>query len=271
MNGWFREPAAPYTWIRSQPELADIHQNGLQHYWENLNAMGTLMPQATVAIEDANFWHEPGIDMQGIARAAWIDWRRQEPVQGASTITQQLVKLRLIGSEVSVTRKIKEAILAVQLEHTYSKQEILEQYLNTVHFGNNGQGSLAASEIYFHKPTKDLDLAQASILAGIPQSPLYNSPMANWDRAKERQRQVLDAMVKNHYVTQQQADQAYAEDLSAPNHMFSPGGQVFAAPGFVSWVVDELNTRYGQKTTLGGGRKPGRLQDSFIGKVPLGP
>src|SRR5438094_214013 len=86
------------------------------------NPLGRLLPEATVATEDANFWHEPGIDMQGIVRAAWIDWRHQQPVQGASTITQQLVKLRLIGSEVSVTRKIKEAILAVQLEHIYTKK-----------------------------------------------------------------------------------------------------------------------------------------------------
>jgi membrane peptidoglycan carboxypeptidase len=234
-------------------QLADIHQNGIQHYWEPLRSMGTLLPEATVAIEDANFWHEPGIDIQGIVRAAWIDWRRQQAVQGASTITQQLVKLRLIGSEVSVTRKIKEAILAVQLEHTYTKQQILEQYLNTVHFGNNAQGSMAASLIYFHKPTKDLDLAQASMLAGIPQSPLYNSPVANWERAKQRQREVLDAMVKNHYVTPQQADQAYAEDLSPPNHMFTPGAQVFTAPGYVSWIVNELEARYGDKITRGGG------------------
>jgi membrane peptidoglycan carboxypeptidase len=234
-------------------QLADIHQNGIQHYWESLNSMGSLLSEATVATEDSNFWHEPGIDVQGIVRAAWIDWRQQQPVQGASTITQQLVKLRLIGSEVSVTRKIKEAILAVQLEHIYTKKEILEQYLNTVHFGNNAQGSLAAALIYFHKPTDELDLAQASMLAGIPQSPLYNSPMANWDRAKERQHQVLDAMVKNHYATRQQADLAYSEDLSPPNHMFAPGGQIFAAPGYVDWVVGELEARYGDKATFGGG------------------
>jgi membrane peptidoglycan carboxypeptidase len=234
-------------------ELADIHQNGVQHYWESFSGMGTLLPEATVAIEDANFWHEPGIDMQGIARAAWIDWRHQQAVQGASTITQQLVKLRLIGSEVSVTRKIKEAILAVQLEHIYTKKQILEQYLNTVHFGNNAQGSMAASLIYFHKPTKDLDLAQASMLAGIPQSPLYNSPVANWDRAKQRQHEVLDAMVKNHYINQEQADDAYAEDLSQPNHMFLPGPKVFAAPNYVDWITNELRTRYGDNATLGGG------------------
>jgi membrane peptidoglycan carboxypeptidase len=234
-------------------ELADIHQNGVQHYWESFNTMGTLLPEATVAVEDANFWHEPGIDLQGIARAAWIDWRHQQAVQGASTITQQLVKLRLIGSEVSVTRKIKEAILAVQLEHIYTKKQILEQYLNTVHFGNNAQGSLAAALIYFHKPTSQLDLAQASMLAGIPQSPLYNSPVANWDRAKVRQREVLDAMVKNHYVNQEQADDAYAEDISPPTHMFIPGGQVFAAPGYVGWITNELRTRYGDNATYGGG------------------
>ena len=86
-------------------------------------------------------------------------------------------------------------------------------YLNTVHYGNNSQGSKAASLIYFHKETKDLDLAQASMLAGIPQSPLYNSPITNWPQAKARQHAVLDAMVRNHLITQEQADQAFAEDV----------------------------------------------------------
>jgi membrane peptidoglycan carboxypeptidase len=233
--------------------LADIHQPGLQHYYEPLGAMGHLLPEALVAVEDANYWNEPGIDAQGIVRAAWIDWRSHTATQGASTITQQLVKLRLIGNEVTVTRKIKEAILAVQLEHSYSKSQILEQYLNTVSFGNHAQGSLAASEIFFHKPTRDLDLAQASMLAGIPQSPVYNSPFVNWDQAKNRQRQVLDAMVKNHYVSRPEADQAYAEDVSPPAHMFTAGPQIFRALGFVNWIIGELEDRYGTKAALGGG------------------
>lgn len=234
--------------------LADINATGLQHYWEPLDSMGSYLPEAMVAIEDSNYWNEPGIDVQGIARAAWVDWRNHNPTQGASTITQQLVKLRLIGNEVTVSRKIKEAILAVQLEHSYTKRQILEQYLNTVPFGNHAQGSLAGAELYFHKPTRDLDLAEASMLAGIPQSPVYNNPLIYWTHAKQRQLQVLNAMVKKNEVTRAQADEAYAEDLSPPAHIFQASGkQFFAAPNYVQWIIGELKARYGDNATYGGG------------------
>lgn len=233
--------------------LADLHPEGIQHYYQPLSAMGRWLPEATVATEDANFWNEPGIDPAGIARAAWVDWRHRQPVQGASTITQQLVKLRLTGNQPTFERKLKEAILALQLEHTYTKQQILEQYLNTIHYSNNAQGSLAAARIYFRRDTKDLDLAQAAMLAGIPQSPFYNDPFTHWENAKARQREVLQAMVHSGYISQEQADRAYAEDLRPPAHMFKAGPQVLAAPGFVEWVTQQLVQRFGQKTTLGGG------------------
>ncbi|HEX6548243.1 MAG TPA: transglycosylase domain-containing protein [Candidatus Dormibacteraeota bacterium] len=235
--------------------LADVHQSGVQHYYEPLSSMGKWLPEATIAIEDANFYHEPGVDPQGIVRAAWIDWREHRTVQGASTITQQLVKLRLVGGAPTFDRKVKEAVLAVQVDRTYSKDQILEMYLNTVFYGNHSQGSLAAARIYFHaNNTKDLDLAQASMLAGIPQSPLYNSPLNNWNQAKARQREVLDAMVHQQRITSAQADQAYAEDLKpASGKMFYPGQQILAAPGFTQWVIDQLVAKYGIKTVEGGG------------------
>jgi membrane peptidoglycan carboxypeptidase len=234
--------------------LADVHPEGVQHYYEPLSATGHWLPDASVAIEDTNFWHEPGIDPGAMVRAAWVDWREHRAAQGASTITQQLVKLRLLDSSPTYERKLKEAYLAIQVERSYSKSQILEMYLNTVHFGNNSQGTLAASRIYFHKETKDLDLAQASMLAGIPQSPLYNSPFNNWGQAKLRQQTVLDAMVRAHMITRPEADQAYAEDLSPHNgKMFGPGPQVLAAPGFTYWAMDQIAAKYGQKVLEGGG------------------
>jgi penicillin-binding protein 1A len=232
--------------------LADVHPSGIHHYFEPLEKMGTYLPEATIAIEDANFWNEPGIDPGAMARAAWVDWREKKPVQGASTITQQLVKLRLIGNQPSIDRKIKEAILAIQVEHTYSKRQILEQYLNTIAYSNNAQGSLAASRIYFHKDTKDLTLGEASMLAGIPQSPFYNSPFLHWDNAKQRQHDVLAAMVKQKMITQDDADTAFAEDLTPPNHMFTAHDEV-QAPAFTSWVVKQLQASYGEQAAVGGG------------------
>ncbi|TMC03252.1 MAG: hypothetical protein E6J41_28080 [Chloroflexi bacterium] len=215
--------------------------------------LGKWLPDATIAIEDSGFWTEPGIDVFAMGRAAWIDWRQKQAVQGASTITQQLVKVRLTGNEVSLDRKVREAVLAIQVEHTYTKRQILEQYLNSIDYGNHARGSLAASRVYFHKDTKDLDLAQASLLAGIPQSPANNDPFTFWDHAKSRQLEVLKAMVRTHKITQEQADEAYAEDLSPPAHMFGPTSQVLGAPAFVDWVEAQIAGKYGTEALTGGG------------------
>ena len=234
--------------------LADVHKpDDPQHYYESLDQMGRWLPDATIAIEDSGFWTEPGIDVFAMGRAAWIDWRQKQAVQGASTITQQLVKVRLTGNEVSLDRKVREAVLAIQVEHTYTKRQILEQYLNSIDYGNHARGSLASSRVYFHKDTKDLDLAQASMLAGIPQSPANNDPFTFWDHAKSRQLEVLKAMVRTHKITQEQADEAYAEDLSPPAHMFGPTSQVLGAPAFVDWVEAQIAGKYGTEALTGGG------------------
>src|SRR5438552_4447810 len=171
--------------------LADLHPPGYQHYYEPLSAMGTYLPEATIAIEDRNFFSEPGVDPAGIARAALVDWKSHGTVQGASTITQQLVKIRLVGNEATIDRKLREALLSFEVERAYSKPQILEMYLNDVFFGNSAWGAEAASKIYFHKDTQDLDLAQASILAGLVRGPTMYNPLLNWKSAKARQLQVL--------------------------------------------------------------------------------
>ena len=224
--------------------LADIHRQGYRHYEQKLADMGTLLPQATIAIEDAKFYSEPGIDVTSIVRAAWVDYHDHAAVQGASTITQQLVKLRLLGNKPSIDRKAKEAVLALQVEQDFTKKQILEMYLNTAFFGNNAYGVQAAAQSSFHVPTAKLDLAQAAMLAGIPQNPTYNNPLVNWEGARNRQHLVLQAMVRNHAITQVQADQAFAEDLTEPNHMFRDSN-VIVAPGFVAFVLDELKARFG--------------------------
>ena len=225
-------------------QLADIHKEGFRHYEQKLPLMGKLLPEATIAIEDAKFYSEPGIDVTSIVRAAWVDYHEHKPVQGASTITQQLVKLRLIGNKTSIDRKAKEAVLALQVEQDFSKNQILEMYLNTAFYGNNSYGIEAAARTYYHVRAIQLDLAQASMLAGIPQNPTYNNPLINWKGARNRQHEVLAAMVRNHNITQVEADAAFAEDISEPSHMFRDSN-VINAPGFVSYIVDELKALYG--------------------------
>jgi membrane peptidoglycan carboxypeptidase len=224
--------------------LADIHRQGYRHYEQHLTDMGTLVPESTIAIEDAKFYSEPGVDVASIVRAAWVDYHDHAAVQGASTITQQLVKLRLLGNKPSIDRKAKEAVLALQVEQDFTKKQILEMYLNTAFYGNNAYGIQAAAQSYFHVPTAKLDLAQAAMLAGIPQNPTYNNPLVNLEGARNRQHLVLQAMVRNHNITQAQADQAFAEDVTEPNHMFRDSNVVLT-PGFVAFVVDELKARFG--------------------------
>jgi len=236
--------------------MADVHQPGYEHYQQKLADMGKLTPEATLAIEDANFYSEPGIDVTGIARAAWVDWRSHSTAQGASTITQQLVKLELLrDTSPTLSRKLKEAVLALQVSQTYTKPQILEMYLNAVFYGNSSYGISAAAKNYFHTDSAHLDLAQASMLAGIPRDPTYDNPFANWEAAKARQHQVLEAMVqKTHVITQAEADKAFAEDLSPPKHMFH-AYTVNAFPAFDSYVTGLLRAQYGDGATFGGGMR----------------
>ncbi|TMC82268.1 MAG: hypothetical protein E6J08_05320 [Chloroflexi bacterium] len=232
--------------------LADLHPPGYQSYYEPLTEMGTLLPEAVISIEDHNFYSEPGIDPQGIMRASIVDYQSGSAVEGASTITQQLVKLRLVGSKASLDRKMSEALLAFEIERHYTKAQILEWYLNSVFFANTAWGTAAASKIYFHKATKDLDLAQASMLAGIIRGPTIYNPLVNWTSAKNRQKIVLDAMIRDGKITASDAAQAFAEDLSQPIHMFMPTNSV-SAPAFVNYVTAELIARFGKEATYSGG------------------
>ena len=234
--------------------LADLHGPGYQHYEEPLASMGSMLPNAIIAIEDRNFYSEPGVDPSGVARAAVVDWRAHGTVEGASTITQQLVKLRLIGSQATLDRKVREALMSFEVERTYSKQQILEKYLNSAFFGNSAWGASAAAKIYFHKDTKDLDLAQASMLAGLVRGPTVYNPLINWQSAKTRQLQVLNSMVHTGSITGTEAATAYAEDISPPQHMFTPTNQILDA-GFVRYVTAQLVNQFGSQIIYGGGLK----------------
>src|SRR5213080_427775 len=236
----------------NQTLLADLHPPGYQSYYEPLSNMGTLLPEAVIAIEDRNFYDEPGIDPQGIVRAATVDIKSHRPVEGASTITQQLVKLRLVGNDATLDRKVREALLAFEIERKFTKDEILEWYLNSVFFANTAWGTAAASRIYFHTETKDLDLAQASMLAGIIRGPTLYNPLVNWTSAKMRQKTVLDAMIRDGYITPADAAKAFAEDLSPPAHMFYPSNTMIA-PAFVSYVTGQLLQQFGRDVTYTGG------------------
>src|SRR5215472_5229039 len=235
-----------------QVVIADLHPPGYQHYELPIDAMGRYLPMATVAIEDASFWNEPGVSPRSMARAALTDAHAHAVIEGGSTITQQLVKQRLVGGDPSLGRKLREAALALRISTEFSKPQILDMYLDATFYGNTAYGAETAARIYFHRPAAELDLAQAALLAGLPQSPTRLDPLTHWADAKERQREVLDAMVRVHDITPAEAAQASAEDLSPPGHLFGPVA-VDLAPAFVSYVTRELERRFGSDAVLRSG------------------
>ncbi len=204
--------------------------------------------QAAIAIEDKNFFHHFGFDIAGIIRAA-IGNFKGERLEGGSTITQQLVKNALLTKERSFSRKIKEIVLSVFTELLYTKEQILEMYLNYISYGGTSVGIEAASQSYFGKHAAQLNLAEATLLAGLPQAPSSYSPFgSNPQRAKDRQKEVLRRMVEDSYITQDQADAAAQEVLQ-----FSLKSTDIKAPHFVFFVRDLLYEKYGSETVEKGG------------------
>ncbi len=216
-----------------------------------LSDMAPSLIYATVATENPTFYEDPGVDVPSILRATFQDLSSGQTLSGASTITQQLVRRTLLTNEVSLTRKAREAVLAYRLTKTVPKDRILELYLNQIYYGNNTYGVEAASEEYFGKPAKDLTLAQASLLAGLPQSPSLYDPFVNLPAAKRRQKEVLAYMVREQLIDQQQSDAAAVADV----HLVDPAQhqQLLLAPHFVFYVIDQLVQQFGHDAVYRGG------------------
>ncbi len=169
---------------------------------------------AFVAAEDGGFFRHPGIDIRGIIRAFIHNLEAGRIVEGGSTITQQLIKTLLLTPHVDFTRKIKEAILAYRIENYLNKEEILYLYLNQIYLGYGAYGVEAASAVYYGKPVEDLNLAECTLLAGLPKAPDAFSPYKHWDKAKERQKYVLSMMVKENFITREEMDEALATEIT---------------------------------------------------------
>ena len=212
-----------------------------------LEELPEYVKQSTIAIEDKDFYKHYGFSFTGILRAAYKIVTRGK-LEGGSTLTQQLVKNSLLTPERTIRRKAREFFLTMVAEGIYSKNQILEMYLNQIPYGSTAYGIESASELYFGKPAKDLTLGEASLIAGLPQSPTRYSPFgAHPELAKERQKEVLFQMVKNGYISQEEADIAYNEELKY--------AQIKApvAPHFALWVKDQLVEKYGEKKVEQGG------------------
>lgn len=213
-----------------------------------------VLKDATIAVEDADFYNNPGVDLRGIIRATLQNYQAQEVVSGASTITQQLVRNVLLPPEertrISFERKLREAILAYRVSREYSKDQILSMYLNEVYYGNQAYGVEAAAQSYFGKHVWELNSAEATLLAGLPQSPTILNPFENMEGAKARQKVTLDLMAKHGFLSEFQAEQYALARID-----LVPQTVDLLTPHFVFYVREQLEKRYGPDILYRGGLK----------------
>lgn len=227
--------------------------NGGRRIWAPLQEVSPWLLEATLATEDPHFWTNPGVDVPAIGRALLQNVTSGQISSGASTITQQLVRNVLIppGERYSqdYLRKVREAILAFEVSQRYSKEQILEMYLNEIYYGNLAYGIGAASWIYFGKHARDLTLGEATLLAGLPQAPVDYDPYKNARLARTRQAYVLDRMVTVGFITEAQAQEALRE----PMRLRSDHLATIKAPHFVWYVRDLVERRLGRDRLYSGG------------------
>jgi len=233
--------------------LAELWDEG-RRTWIPLSAVSQHLLDATIATEDATFYANVGIDPARIAGAALQNAQQGSVQSGASTITMQLARNLFIGPDEryreSMDRKMLEAGLAQELTTLFSKDELLEMYLNLLNYGHLAYGPEAASQVYFAKPAADLTLAEATLLAGIPQQPATLDPFKNFDAARARQRIVLDMMVRHGKLTPAQADAAFAEPIALNP---DPDRRIVAAPHFAHYVTQEAQALLDQESLARGG------------------
>ncbi|MDQ6748561.1 MAG: transglycosylase domain-containing protein, partial [Candidatus Dormibacteraeota bacterium] len=238
---------------RNGAVLAERNPLGQFHVVQRLPEMGRWAPLAMVGAEDRDFYRHGALDPTGVVRAVVVDTLARKPAQGGSTLSQQLVKITVLQSDKTFTRKVKEAIIANQLERKYSKDQILEMYLNRVYYGHGAYGIGSATKTYFGaaRETRDLTVAQAAFLAGMVQAPSGNDPQVHFDRARSRELYVLDQMVQGGFITRAQSDAAAQEDVRK-ELVYDTSYRESKAPHFVNYVIFKLGQLYPEALQQGG-------------------
>ena len=234
--------------------LAERNAQGSFHVVLKLSEMGQAAPAATLAAEDHDFYKHGALSPVSIGRAIVVDGLNRKPIEGGSTITQQLVKVEQQQPQKTFTRKVREALMANQMEQRYSKDQILELYLNRVYYGHRAYGIGAATKTYFGagKEVKDLTPAQAAFLAGLIQAPSANDPESNFVAAQAREMDVLKGMVATGALPQDQADKAAQEDIHSELKFDTSFAQT-RAPHFVDYVLQTLESQFGAAAVQQGG------------------
>ncbi|MBO0704854.1 MAG: penicillin-binding protein [Candidatus Dormibacteraeota bacterium] len=249
---------------RNGAEIANLSSSGAFYQQKKLDEVSPWAVKATLAAEDRTFYQHGPLDYGAIIRSAGHDAVKGGYTEGASTITQQVVTISVLNkADRTPMRKMQEAILATAMERKYSKDQILEMYLNRVFYGHNAYGIGAASKVFFDKDAKDLTPGQSAFLAGIINGPGYYDPMTQYERAKSRQAYVLDGMVEMGALTQQQAQQAAQENIAA-ELKFTPLGTSTLAPHFASYIEGQLENELGANAVQQGNFRVYTTLDSAL-------
>ncbi|MBO6290858.1 MAG: PBP1A family penicillin-binding protein [Selenomonas sp.] len=245
-------PASSQIYDINGNEIANVHAAENRRPVK-ISQVPRNLQNAFVAVEDNRFYEHMGVDPRGIMRALWSNVRGQAISEGGSTITQQLAKNAYLTQDRTLKRKVQEVFLALQLERQYTKQEILELYLNQIYFGQGAYGVQAAAKTYFGKNVEDLDLNECAMLAGIPKSPNYYSPTNNLQAAEERKSVVLDQMEKYGYINASQASKTKKEELKLVKQTKST--ETNEASYFIDYVTQKLIDKYGADAVYKDGLK----------------
>ena len=235
-------PASSQIYDSAGNEIANIHavENRMP---VKIEQVPKNLQNAFVAVEDNRFYEHKGVDPKGLMRAFYANLMEQDIAEGGSTITQQLAKNAYLTQERTFKRKIQEIFLALQIEKQYTKQEILEMYMNQIYFGQGAYGVQAAAKVYFDKNVEELNLSECALLAGIPKSPNYYSPFNNMQAALNRRNMVLDQMVKYRYISPSEARDAKNIELvfAQPNRPEEQKDAMY----FINYVTNLMVEKYG--------------------------
>jgi len=260
----YQTPDAEQLVKRKIPETSVIYDQSGQHVLYKIHGeenrklvahdeIPDVMREATLAAEDKNFYHHPGVDLVATARALEVNIKNHDIVQGGSTITQQLVRNVFLGQEKTLWRKFMEAILAIKIERNFSKEQILDSYLNQVPYGSNAYGIQSAAEIFFGKDARDLTLDEAAYLAALPKAPAYYSPYGiHREETTARQKEILEHMKELGMISPEDTKKALATDTFSE---LLPFREPIQAPHFVFFVVEQLEKQYGRDFLETGGLK----------------
>ncbi len=243
-------PESTKIYARDETLLYEVHGE-IKRTLINLDKVPQDLKDATIAVEDKNFYSHKGISITGLIRSVIVDIIYREKRQGGSTITQQFVKNAVLTRDKSFLRKAKEIILSIELEARFSKDEILKLYLNEIPYGRNAYGIQAAAETYFNKNASDLTLAESAYLAALPQAPSYYNPSGpNFDDLQSRQKFILTQMKDQKYISDEEYEKASNESV-----VFQQVKNSIKAPHFVQYVQEYLAEKYGERTLQEGGLK----------------